>query len=75
MPVTQVEAQEFFQEVTAAASQEEQQALILDYAVNNDNPDEMLAAVVQANPAAACSHPMQRCLLCSQAPNSCDAPP
>ena len=53
MPVTPAEAQEFFQQVTAAGSPEEQQALIQNYAANNDNPDEMLAAVVQANPAAA----------------------
>ena len=52
MPVTPAEAQEFFQQVAAAGSPEEQQALIQDYAANNDNPDEMLAAVVQANPAA-----------------------
>ena len=49
MPVTPAEAQEFFQQVAAAGSPEEQQALIQDYAANNDNPDEMLAAVVQAN--------------------------
>ena len=53
MPVSPAEAQEFFQQVAAAGSPEEQQALIQDYAANNDNPDEMLAAVVQANPAAA----------------------
>ena len=47
MPVTPAEAQEFFQEVAAAGSPEEQQALIQDYAANNDNPDEMLAAVVR----------------------------
>ena len=46
MPVTPAEAQEFFQQVAAAGSPEEQQALIQDYAANNDNPDEMLAAVV-----------------------------
>ena len=50
MPVSPAEAQEFFQQVAAAGSPEEQQALIQDYAANNDNPDEMLAAVVQANP-------------------------
>ena len=43
MPVTPAEAQEFFQQVAAAGSPEEQQALIQDYAANNDNPDEMLA--------------------------------
>ena len=53
MPVTQVEAQEFFQQVAAAESPEQQQALIQEYAANNDNPDEMLAAIVQSNPAAA----------------------
>ena len=57
MPVTPAEAQEFFQEVAAAGSPEEQQALIQNYAANNDNPDEMLAAVVQANPAAAQRYP------------------
>ena len=53
MAVTQQEAQEFFQQVAAAESPEQQQALIQDYAANNDNPDEMLAAckdVAKENP-------------------------
>ena len=53
MAVTAQEAQEFFQQVAGAGSAEEQQALIQEYAANNENADEMLAAVVQANPAAA----------------------
>ena len=54
MPVTQQEAQEFFQQVAEAASPEDQQALIQQYVEENpDDGGDMLAAVVQQNPASA----------------------
>ena len=50
---TQAEAQAFFDQIAASASPEEQKALIAEYAGGDESASEMLAAVVQANPAAA----------------------